>query len=586
VTQKTHIYQELRSINHKKHSCAKTAEIAFFSRIRRRIRPAFYTFFKSRVRNSVSTTRTSLTGINVRVLSNISSRMAAFTEGLTQNWLPGCPEGHVAHPLERNVLKAIFATGTWAMPVVPTALCLALSPAVALPAGVAIVGASTLLASVAAIAIIRALAAGLGDQFRAETKAMALDETAILDKCPGLFTRHDVRGFVTDVRGRDRKTLLPWLRDAHGLGFVEVIHISDRIEFFQALDNMRMGADTQSLALRMERAGVSRDEKQFVHVGVEMTAERDADGVLTGFIAHTQDKSEWAALKNLAASESQAVRSANEAKTRFLAAVSHELRTPLNAILGFSDILRGEYFGALANDRQREYVGLVYQSGTHLLSVVNTMLDMSKIENGRYELMPEPFNIVAAVRTCEAMLEWQAQNKGVALNNRVTRDLGEVNADQRAIQQILINLVGNAIKFTEPGGAVTIDAAIVGGDLAITVSDTGIGIAADMLEQVGKPFVQLQSEYSRQYEGTGLGLSLVKGLVALHGGTFDITSEPGKGTAISVTISIDGSGAENYQAAADQENRIEFPPVLKNAATRTEITFEEPSHDHAKAKSA
>ncbi len=522
----------------------------------------------------------------MRVLSNITSKMASFTEGLTQDWLSGCPEGHTAHPLERTVLKTIFATGTLAMPMVPAAMCLVLSPAVALPAGVAIVGASTLLASVASIAVIRALATCLGEQFRAETLAMAKDETAILDRCPGLYTRHDSRGFVTDVRGRDRKTLLPWLRDAHGLGFVELIHIADRIEFFQALDNLRLGAGTQSLELRMERAGVARNEQQFVHVGVDMTAERDADGVLTGFMAHTQDKSEWEALKTFAAAQELAARSATEAKTRFLAAVSHELRTPLNAILGFSDILRGEYFGALANDRQREYVGLVHQSGTHLLSVVNTMLDMSKIENGRYELMPEPFDIVSAVRTCEAMLEWQARNKGVALNNRATRDLGDVNADQRAIQQILINLVGNAIKFTDTGGAVTIDAAVAQGNLTITVSDTGIGIADDMLAQVGKPFVQLQSSYARHYEGTGLGLSLVKGLVALHGGLFHIASEPGRGTVVSVTIPVDGSGAENCQVAGAHENRIEFPPVLNPLKALPEMTFEESSHDHAKAKSA
>src|SRR5690606_20275520 len=136
----------------------------------------------------------------------------------------------------------------------------------------------------------------------------------------------------------------------------------------------------------------------------------------------------------------------------------------------------------------------------------------------------------------------QAREKGVALTSRVPRALGEAVADQRAIQQILINLVGNAIKFTDRGGVVTIDAAREGRDLLLVVSDTGIGIPADKLDAIGQPFMQVQNEYTRKYEGTGLGLSLVKGLVALHGGSFTIRSQPGEGTVIAVRVPADGSG--------------------------------------------
>ena len=133
------------------------------------------------------------------------------------------------------------------------------------------------------------------------------------------------------------------------------------------------------------------------------------------------------------------------------------------------------------------------------------------------------------------MLGLQAREKGVQLTSRIMRNVGEVNADQRAIQQILINLVGNAIKFTDRGGLVTIDAEVAGSDLKLIVSDTGIGIAENKLATLGQPFVQIQNDYTRKYEGTGLGLSLVKGLVALHGGQFDIRSRPGEGTVITVT---------------------------------------------------
>ncbi len=193
------------------------------------------------------------------------------------------------------------------------------------------------------------------------------------------------------------------------------------------------------------------------------------------------------------------------------------------------------------------------------------MLDMSKIEAGRYELLLEPFDIGASIRSCEAMLALQAKGKGVTLTSRIQRGLDEVVADQRAIQQILINLVGNAVKFTDAGGAVNVDAAVRDGILQISVSDTGIGIPADRLESLGQPFMQVQNDYTRRYEGTGLGLSLVKGLVALHGGHFAIASVPGDGTIITISIAADGSGAG--AAHAEKDGAVDFPPRLKIAAT-------------------
>jgi len=277
---------------------------------------------------------------------------------------------------------------------------------------------------------------------------------------------------------------------------------------------------------------------------------------------------------------------ANRAKDEFLATLSHELRTPLNAILGFSDILGGEYFGKLENNRQREYVGLIRQSGAHLLSVVNTMLDMSKIEAGRYELMLESFPIEDSIAACEAMLALQAKEKGLTLTSRVQRGLGEIVADQRALQQILINLVGNAIKFTDAGGAVTVDAALADGMLKLSVGDTGIGIASERLASLGQPFVQIQNDYTRRYAGTGLGLSLVKGLVALHGGSFSIASAPGEGTVITILIPFDGSAALTTQQSVDANRPVDFPPRLKHTMETNERRNEEEMNGPAKAKIA
>jgi cell cycle sensor histidine kinase DivJ len=200
------------------------------------------------------------------------------------------------------------------------------------------------------------------------------------------------------------------------------------------------------------------------------------------------------------------------------------------------------------------------------------MLDMSKIEAGRYELVLEPFDISTVVRSCEAMLGLQAKTKGVSLTSRIQRGLDEVVADQRAIQQILINLVGNAVKFTEAGGAISLDASVRDGILTLCVSDTGIGIPADKLQLLGQPFVQIQNDYTRRFEGTGLGLSLVKGLVALHGGDFAIASAPGSGTIITISIAADGSGAPVLDLSANHP--VEFPPRLKASPGMTDILEE------------
>lgn len=298
---------------------------------------------------------------------------------------------------------------------------------------------------------------------------------------PGLVLMIGDTGFVEHVSGRDLTTFPADLQASKGHSLVEYVYVSDRIELMQAFDLLRQGEDSATAELRFETGAKSR-QAQFMHARIEMTAIRSASGRLRRIVAQLSDVTEMERLRRDVARKAAEAESANDAKSRFLAAVSHELRTPLNAVLGFSDILAGEYFGRLENDRQREYVGLIRQSGAHLLSVVNTMLDMSKLEAGRYELMMESFPIAETISSCEAMLGLQAKEKGLTLTSRIQRGIGEISADQRAIRQVLINLAGNAIKFTDAGGVVSIDAAREGAMLKLTVSDTGIGIASDKIE--------------------------------------------------------------------------------------------------------
>ena len=492
------------------------------------------------------------------VLRDMAGKWASRVGETAASWTPRSA-GLALSRRDLGRLRAVAAVALTALPIVPLILTTALPVSAALPVGTALWASASLLAAAAAIA-------GRGTPPTAEdaepvAPADLPDLSAACDLFAGLVTIHDGRGHVLSVHGRDAPEHLQLMRDPHGRGFLEQIHVSDRIAFLSAIDSLRQEAESAAVDFRLERLSVPADGAQFAHMRCEMTPLRSVDGRLLAIIAQSRDVSEEARLRAEAAAKAAHAESANDAKSRFLAAVSHELRTPLNAILGFSDVLAGEYFGKLENDRQREYVSLIHRSGTHLLSVVNTMLDMSKIESGRYELVREPFRVAEAIAACEAMLSHQAREKGVRLTSRVTRSVGEINADQRAFQQILINLVGNAIKFTNAGGLVTVDAELEGAMLKLTVSDTGIGIAEDKLKMLGQPFVQIQNDYTRRYEGTGLGLSLVKGLTELHGGDVSIRSSEGEGTVVVVSIPREGSdGAEAGHASAVT---VEFPPRLK-----------------------
>ncbi len=327
-----------------------------------------------------------------------------------------------------------------------------------------------------------------------------------------------------------------------GNGLFNRIHVGDRVAYLAALSDVRNGSNNGQVALRIRVPSELPGEPdcfrefsaEFVRVGDEGPA---VSAILRPVPEIQQLRNELKETAELA--------SHNEiAKSRFLAAVSHELRTPLNAIIGFSDILLHEMFGKFTNDKQREYVDLVRQSGRHLLSVVNAILDVSKIEAGTYAINPEPCDIKGAVSMCVSMLRPQADEKNVAIENRVGPLNESVIADPRAVQQILINLVSNAVKFTPSGGQVSIGSRLRDGMFELTVADNGIGIARKDMERLGRPFVQVQNDYTRNFEGTGLGLSLVKGLVELHEGGLKIESEPGSGTTVTVTLPLSGPAAK------------------------------------------
>src|SRR5205814_66677 len=233
-----------------------------------------------------------------------------------------------------------------------------------------------------------------------------------------------------------------------------------------------------------------------------------------------------------------AAEQADASKTRFLATMSHELRTPLNAVIGFSEMIVQEDVLMVGAARRKEYAQLINDSGQHLLSVVNGILDMSKMESGNFEISPEPFAPRAALLNCCNLLALKARENSIDLVTRAAEDLPVMTGDPRAFKQIVLNLVPIAIKFTERGGKVTVTAAVEGPRLVLCVSDTGVGIAADDLKRVGDPFFQAGKAYQRRHEGTGLGLSIVKSLVGLHAGEITVQSRIDEGTTVTVALPL------------------------------------------------
>jgi signal transduction histidine kinase len=226
---------------------------------------------------------------------------------------------------------------------------------------------------------------------------------------------------------------------------------------------------------------------------------------------------------------------ANQHKSEFLANMSHELRTPLNAIIGFSEVLIERMFGEL-NEKQDDYLKDIFTSGKHLLSLINDILDLSKIEAGRMELDVENFDVPSALSNAMTLVRERAQRHGITLGLEVEPSIGEMRADERKFKQILLNLLTNAVKFTPDGGRVDVRAKLVSGVLAVAVTDTGIGIAKDDQAAVFEEFKQVGRHYTNKQEGTGLGLALTKRFVELHGGTLTLDSEPGKGSTFTFTL--------------------------------------------------
>lgn len=227
----------------------------------------------------------------------------------------------------------------------------------------------------------------------------------------------------------------------------------------------------------------------------------------------------------------------NRSKSEFLANISHELRTPLNAVIGFSDIMRSKMFGPLGSEKYVEYAEDIHHSGNFLLGVINDVLDMSKIEAGRFELNPEEVELHTLLDETLRIIHMQAEDAGLSVKQNIPENL-TLEADRRAVKQIMLNLLSNAVKFTPKGGTVEVSAKLKKSAVNIVIRDNGIGISPEALERLGRPFEQVQDQFTKDHKGSGLGLAIAKSLATLHGGSFKIESTEGEGTKVFVNLPL------------------------------------------------
>jgi cell cycle sensor histidine kinase DivJ len=351
--------------------------------------------------------------------------------------------------------------------------------------------------------------------------------------------RTDAGGRVIEVVTRPQESFGCPAESLLGRGLFERILVSDRPHVLKCIADTARSEVPACVEFRLRAGpeGQGRDPAPPHFIWVELRAHHSQAG---GVLASLRDLT---AMKE-AQAESLAAQEAGEkiglCKDRLLANVSHELRTPLNAIIGFSEILGNPDIAPKDPARQREYADIINASGQHLLGLVNTILEMSKIEAGHFEIEPEPFDLAWLIDFCCDVVKLKAEAKKIALSRACPPRLEDIFADKRACKQILLNLISNALKFTPEGGKVTVTVSADGPFVEIAVSDTGIGVTQKDLSRLGDPFFQVKSTYDRPYEGAGLGLSIVRGLVGLQGGSISFESAPGEGARVAVRLPMDG----------------------------------------------
>jgi cell cycle sensor histidine kinase DivJ len=410
-------------------------------------------------------------------------------------------------------------------------------------------GAATLglvVAALAVTAVVSQRSIVEMNRLSAARDAEALRAASVMSAFGDFVTAHDRNAAVVHAERGAFSDLALVPRDLIDRGLFDLIHIGDRPAFLKCVsDAVRSGAARATVKLRAHRRGELPDAADPYRV-VDMRAQAVLDGSRwrdgRAALVVLTDVTERLAGERREIQLRRAAEDAIHARDRFLATISHELRTPLNAIIGFAEVLGGDSPIAIDEARRKEYAGIVQRSGVHLLELVNTLLDHSKIESGNTPIAFEAVDFAAAVANCLDILRLRAEQAGVAVVSEIEGDLPRIVSDGRACRQILLNILSNALKFTPAGGRILVCLRNLGDRIECAIEDSGAGIGSEHLAQLGQPFFRAATGSDPQREGTGLGLSIVRGLAALIAVRIDIDSALGSGTRVALTLPLDATG--------------------------------------------
>ncbi len=333
------------------------------------------------------------------------------------------------------------------------------------------------------------------------------------------------------IFGVDRKNFHPTMEN-----ILSLVQKSDRPRVEHSFQRAAIGQNSYEMEFR-----ITRPDGEVRFLRCEGRCAQDTEGYVTALYGIMQDMTERILYERELKRTKNAAERAYAAKTQFLANMSHELRTPLNAIIGFSEMMHRQLLGPIGTEKYLEYIQGIRESGEHLLDLIIDILDMSKIEAGKYDLALEEVAVAKTLRLALHMMESRAEDAGVNVKiEKIPDDTLCIIADRRALLQVVLNILSNAVKFTPKGGSVSIDCTEKKDYISIKVSDTGIGIPANKLASITKPFEQVSSHYTREHEGTGLGLAITKELMEMHGGILHIDSTVNVGTTVTARFPRDG----------------------------------------------
>ncbi len=417
--------------------------------------------------------------------------------------------------------------------------------------------------AVYAVSVLAALVQAVLVASAAQDRQRAADEAAaegaamyrfLADNAMDLITRHGADGRIRFASPASVALLGRTPEELLGLAPADLVHPDD----FDALEAAFLESAQSGRAATAEvRMRHPSGQDRWVEMRCR-PASLDGDAPAE-IVAVTRDITERKAQEHALVEARDAAMAASRAKTAFLANMSHELRTPLNAIIGFSEVMTREIFGPVGSPRYQEYSRLIHESGGHLLELINGVLDMSKIEAGKFDLYQEIFDLEEVADLAVRFVKLQAERGGVRIGVAIAPTAKRIFADKRAVKQMLVNLLTNAVKFTPSGGVVRVGAFANSEGVEIAVGDTGTGISKADLEKLGRPFQQVEGAQTRTKEGTGLGLALVKSLTGMHGGEAIVESALGEGTVVRLRLPFAAVGEDGTRLVPQQSNSADAP---------------------------